>query len=124
MSKPERAAVGSTPGPSTSGVHAIAHAGATGPLGRPHRNGHATVVGRLVELALTAASEGERARSVNLSLEDELQLKDGDERQLGAIGLAIARSGSVLEWRAALTTYFRRRYGLAVLFDAKSTTIA
>jgi hypothetical protein len=87
------------------------------------RNGHAVVVGRVLELALEAQPLGDVARTVSLSLADERLLRDGDERQLGEEGVAIARGGSTADWRDLLRVHFHRRYGLRVVFEAATTTV-
>lgn len=93
-------------------------------VGASDRNGHARVVGRLVELVGEARVQLEReAKTVLLSREDESLLRDVDERQLGDHGLAIAQRGSTDQWRNLVRDSFRLRYGLMVVFDATKTMV-
>lgn len=93
-------------------------------VGVSERNGHARVVGRLVELVGEARQQLERdARTVLLSREDESMLRDVDEKQLGDRGLAIAQGGNADEWRALVRDNFRQRYGLMIVFDAAKTAV-
>lgn len=102
----------------------LAGLGMSAAVGVPDRNGHARVVGRLVDLMAEARETRERdARTVLLSREDESMLRDVDERQLGDHGLAIAQRGSADQWRSLVRDSFRLRYGLMVVFDAAKTII-
>jgi hypothetical protein len=83
----------------------------------PNRNGHAYVVGQLVEVIGSAPSEVRRAPMVFLTREAEDQLRDGDEAQLG-LNWADARTGPRETWRGFLRAHIRRSYGLMVVFDA------
>jgi hypothetical protein len=116
---------GSTEIPSavqTSDVHSVVPRSSSSSDG-PKRNGHAAVIGRLVELALALPPGNDLPRTASLTSEDERLLRDADERQLGAGGAVLAKSGSIEEWRALLTEHFRRRYDMTVVFDAPITQL-
>jgi hypothetical protein len=102
----------------------LARARMSSAIGVSERNGHARVVGRLLELMSDARSQLERdARTVLLSREDESMLRDVDERQLGHQGLTVAQQGTTDQWRNLVRDSFRLRYGLMVVFDATTTTV-
>jgi hypothetical protein len=89
----------------------------------PKRNGHATVIGRLVELALALPTGNDVPRHADVTPDDEMLLRDADERQIGKEGVAIVEGGSAAEWRAFLGAHFKHRYDMDVVFDAASTRL-
>jgi hypothetical protein len=98
--------------------------GMSSAIGVSERNGHARVVGRVVELMGEARTRADgEARTVLFSREDESLLRDVDERQLGESGLSIAQQGTTDQWRSLVRDSFRLRYGLMVVFDATKTTV-
>lgn len=89
------------------------------------RNGYAAVISRVLDLLTKQPPVfGARPRTALLSRVDERRLKDGDEAQLGANGLAIATRKERDDWRAFLFDHFRRRYDLVLLFDSARTRVA
>jgi hypothetical protein len=92
------------------------------PLTPEKRNGHAQVIGRIVDLLASPAASARRPRTIRLSREDERLLSDADDRQLPIAQLALARDGAQAEVRAMLCTHFRRRFDLLVTFDASETS--
>jgi hypothetical protein len=103
----------------------LAEESATPALARAKRNGYATVIARVLDhLTATPPQFAQPPRTALLSRVDERRLKDADESQLGAVGLALAEKRSKDEWRAFLTDHFRRRYDLVLLFDSARTRIS
>jgi hypothetical protein len=91
----------------------------------PRRNGYSAVISRVLDLlAKNPPVFAGRPRTALLSRVDERRLKDGDEAQLGANGLAIATRRERDDWRAFLFDHFRRRYDLVLLFDSARTRVA
>jgi hypothetical protein len=100
----------------TSAADAAAAESAVGPS---NRNGYARVMGRIADL-MAGAPARSRPR---ISIADERQLRDGDERQLGPAGVTIASLGSNEQWRTFVRDHVRRRFDLFVLFDARSMSL-
>jgi hypothetical protein len=89
----------------------------------PTRNGHAEVLGRVLELLATLPDEKRARPCVALSRFDEVALRDADARQLSLLALRVAASGSAHQWRECLSAQLRSRYDIIVVFDAATTRV-
>jgi hypothetical protein len=99
----------STTGPAAAGLVAV---------GPPLRNGHALVLGRVLDVVVRLSCEERRTLlHLRISRLDERELRDADDHQLSNAQLAIARSGSDEEWREALALHFKHRYHIILVFD-------
>lgn len=90
----------------------------------PNRNGYATVVGHLGDLAANVQTDAlRRKRTVLLTRDAEEQLRDGDQAQLGARGIALAKHGAKPAWRTFLGEHFRLKFDLILLYDAPALRV-
>lgn len=90
----------------------------------PNRNGYATVMGRIADIAATAPADSlRRKRTALLTKDAEEMLRDADQAQLGARGIALAKHGAKPAWRAFIAEHFRLKYELIPLFDAPSLRV-
>jgi hypothetical protein len=87
-------------------------------LRAPNRNGHARVVGEIVELLRHAPPAVSREPIVFLTRDAEESLRDADDAQLGRATASRAREASRREWRDLLRAHIWRTYGLTVVFEA------
>jgi hypothetical protein len=84
-----------------------------------NRNGYSTVLGQIVGLVARApASPSWRGPTVLVPSSHEQLLRDADAVQIGAAGVVLARTGPKAEWRVFLRDHFKRKYGLALVFEA------
>ena len=88
----------------------------------PNRNGHAQVIGKIVDIISGPPGAARRPRNVRLSREDEHALADADERQLVFAQMSIAKEGSKEATREMFKKHFLLRFDLLVSFDASETT--
>jgi hypothetical protein len=87
-----------------------------------NRNGHAQIIGKIIDIISATPGSARMARTVRLSPEDEVSLKDADERQLVFAQISIAKEGTKEASREMFKKHFLLRFDLQVSFDAPETT--
>lgn len=90
------------------------------------RNGYGRVLGRVLD-AVFAAHEGAGSgcllARVHLTPEDERDLRDAVQAQIGAAGVAAAAERDPEAWRDFLRGHFRVRLDLVPIFGARKTRV-